>query len=218
MQNVQTKICGTTNLADARYCASLGADYLGFIQYLPSPRYVEPSLAREIIEWVEGPLSVGVFVDEDAGTINKISSDTGFDLVQLHGHEAPDFCARIERPVVKAIRVGPSDAAEDLLRVMETYESSVQSFLLDTYVEGTPGGTGKSFPWHIAERLSQHFRVFLAGGLSPDNIAEAIQKVNPMGVDVVSGVEDVPGRKSFEAIDAFFSTLDKTQNMPEDAA
>lgn len=212
MPNIQIKICGTTNLADARYCAALGADYLGFIQYAASPRYVDPTLAQEIIEWVEGPLSVGVFVNEDPDVVNQIASDTEFDLVQLHGDETPGYCSLIEKPVIKAIRVKASDTADQLLRVMEEYQSSVSSFLLDSFVHGVPGGTGRVLPWHIAAMVSRDYPVFLAGGLDPDNIVEAIEHVKPVGIDVASGVEEAPGRKSLKAIDRLFAALTSMQN------
>ncbi len=218
MPNVHIKICGTTNLADARYCAALGADYLGFIHYAASPRFVEPALAKEIIEWVEGPRSVGVFVDEDPDLVNKIAADTGFDLVQLHGDETSAYCELIEKPVIKAIRVRVSDTADELLRLMEEYQASVSSFLLDTYVDGVPGGTGKVLPWHIAATLSEKFPVFLAGGLDPGNIVEAIETVRPVGIDMASGLEEAPGRKSFEAIDKLFAALASMQNGVGDAS
>ena len=217
MPNIQIKICGTTNLADARYCAALGADYLGFIQHAASPRYVDPTLAQNIIEWVEGPRSVGVFVNEDPDQVNKIASDTGFDFVQLHGDETPNYCGLIEKPVIKAIRVKASDTVDQLLRVMEEYESSVSSFLLDSFVDGVPGGTGRVLPWHIAATVSRDHPVFLAGGLNADNIVEAVETVRPVGIDVVSGVEEAPGRKSFEAIDRLFAALTTTQNGSRDA-
>ncbi|MFV1980194.1 MAG: phosphoribosylanthranilate isomerase [Rhodothermia bacterium] len=218
MPNIQIKICGTTNLADARYCAALGVDYLGFIQYPASPRYVEPALAQEIIEWVEGPRSVGVFVNEDPDLVNKIASDTEFDLVQLHGDETPDYCSLIEKPVIKAIRVKASDTVDQIRRVMRDYQSSVSSFLLDSFVDGVPGGTGRVLPWRIAATVSQDYPVFLAGGLGPDNVVEAVETVRPVGIDVASGVEEAPGRKSFEAIDRLFAALTSMQNGTGDAA
>lgn len=207
MNAVEVKICGTTNLADARYCAARGADYLGFIQYIGSPRYVEPSFAKEIIEWVEGPRAVGVFVDENRDRVNEITTETGFDLVQLHGAETPEYCSSIEKPVIKAIRIRESDRSADVARTLAAYESAVSLFLLDTHVEGSPGGTGQVFSWELAASLSRDFPIFLAGGLNPDNVAEAVKAVKPAGVDVVSGVEEEHGRKSFEAVDRFFSAL-----------
>ncbi len=218
MLNVQIKICGTTNLADARYCASLGADYLGFVQYVGSPRFVEPTLAKEIIEWVEGPRSVGVFVDEDPDLVNKIASDTGFDLVQLHGDETPGYCSLIEKPVIKAIRVKASDTADQLRRVMDEYQASVSSFLLDSFVDGLPGGTGRTLPWRTAATVSRDYPLFLAGGLNSYNIVEAVETVRPVGIDVASGVEEAPGRKSFGAIDELFAALASMQNGSEDAS
>jgi phosphoribosylanthranilate isomerase len=208
MARVFVKTCGTTNLADARYCASLGADYLGFIQHEPSPRYVEPDLARDIIEWVEGPRSVGVFVDETADEVNRIAESAGFDLVQLHGSESAEYCRSIDLPVIKVIHVNGDDTSESLEERMARYESSVSSFLLDTKVDGKPGGTGTKFDWQVAKKVAQLYPVFLAGGLTPDNVAEAVSLVGPVGVDVVSGIEEAPGRKSFEEVDRFFAALE----------
>jgi len=212
MQNVQIKICGMTNLADARYCAALGADYLGFIQYPASPRYVHPTLAQEIIEWVEGPQSVGVFVNENPDAVNQIASDAGFDLVQLHGDETPEYCRQIEKPVIKAIRVKSSHTADQLRRTMEGYRSSVSLFLLDSFVLGLPGGTGRISPWRTAAAVSGDYPVILAGGLGADNVVEAVETVRPVGIDVASGVEKTPGRKNFEAVDRLFAAMTSMQN------
>ena len=207
MQTVQTKICGITNLADARYCASKGADYLGFVLYRESPRYVDSATAGDIIEWVDGPRPVAVFVDEEPALVNRIASEAGFGLVQLHGNESPEYCRKIDLPVIKAVRVHSDDTAESVAARMRDYASSVSSFLLDTYVDGVPGGTGQVFSWNVAAELSRDFPMFLAGGLNPSNIVNAVQTVRPVAIDVSSGVEESPGRKSFEAIDNLFSAL-----------
>lgn len=207
MRSVQVKICGTTNLADARYCAAAGADYLGFILHEPSPRYIDPDKAKQIIEWIEGPRSVGVFVNAKADDVNRIAAEVGFDLIQLHGHESPDYCRTIEKPVIKAIRIKETDTADSVAKILAGYEAVVSSFLLDTHVDGRFGGTGETFRWEIAASVSRDYSVFLAGGLTPDNVADAVTTVRPVAVDVASGVEEAPGRKSFESIDRFFPAL-----------
>ena len=217
MPTVQAKICGITNLADARYCAAMGADYLGFIQYDKSPRFVEADTAKQIIEWVAGPRSVGVFVDEDPEVVNRAAAETGFELVQLHGTESPEYCSLIKKPVIKAIRVKSDDSPDHVRAVMQSYRPHVFSFLLDTHIEGVHGGTGRTFPWKVAAAVSDEFPVFLAGGLNPSNIVEAVQTVNPVAVDVSSGVEHVPGRKNFEALDVLFAALTSLQASPSNA-
>ncbi|GIV62507.1 MAG: N-(5'-phosphoribosyl)anthranilate isomerase [Rhodothermaceae bacterium] len=202
------KICGITNLADARYCAAAGADYLGFIQHEGSPRYVDPATAREIIGWVYGARAVGVFVNADADTINRTAEATGFALVQLHGEEPPEVCAAVERPVIKALHVGPATTVNDLRRRMERYAPYVDHFLLDTRSPRARGGTGERFDWDIAAPLARDFSVFLAGGIDASNVSEAVTRVAPFAIDLASGVEAEPGRKDFDKLAAFFDVWD----------
>jgi phosphoribosylanthranilate isomerase len=218
MRSVQIKICGTTNLADARYCASLGADFLGFVQHRPSPRFVEPEVAKEIIEWIEGPRCVGVFVDEPSEFVNSACHEIGFDLVQLHGDESPEYCSQIDYPVIKAFRIRPGQTEEEVIDLLDRFRPVVEHVLLDSFVVGTAGGTGTSFEWDIAARAAREYPIFLAGGLRPDNVARAIQIARPAGVDVVSGVEEHPGRKSFELLDRFFEAATPTDNPPDHAS
>jgi phosphoribosylanthranilate isomerase len=233
------KICGITNLADARYAAGAGADLLGFIQHPGSPRFVEPKQIREMIEWIHGPRSVGVFVDVPSDQVNRIAAEAGFDYVQLHGNESPEDCRAIDRPVIKAVHVGGggvagSDTAEGLAEIAARYRGAVSHLLLDTARTGlrgddpgeglapqtatgddpgegfapqtaTSGGTGRVFDWVIIPDLDVPF--FLAGGLGPDNVSEAIRSARPFGVDVSSGVEESPGRKDFVLIDRFMAAV-----------
>ena len=120
------KICGLTNLEDARFCAGAGADFLGFIQYPKSPRYVAPEVAATIIAWVYGPESVGVFVNEEAATVNRVAEAANFALVQLHGDEPPELCAQIERPVIKAFRLRPETTVDQMRRKMESYREHAE--------------------------------------------------------------------------------------------
>ena len=203
----QLKICGITNLADARYCAAAGADYLGFIQYEKSPRYVSPDVAREIIGWMYGPKAVGVFVNEEAERVNQIAEETGFAMVQLHGTESPDFCAEMTLPVIKALHVSAETTPDMLKRQVDDYVDTVAYFLLDTKKAGLWGGTGISFDWQLARELADYAPLFLAGGLNATNIAEAIQTVQPFGVDLSSSLEESPGRKDIDKLAAFFDAF-----------
>ena len=197
------KICGLKTLADARFCAGAGVDYLGFIQHPPSPRYIPPDEAKEIKEWLHGPRTVGVFVNTDAETVNTSSETAGFDLVQLHGDESPSYCRRMSLPVIKAWTVRPKDTVRSLARILSAYENCVEAFLLDTWHPELAGGTGKTFDWDVARDLAKDFRIILAGGLGPANVKEAIHSVSPWGIDVSSGLESAPGVKDFDLITRF---------------
>ncbi|MCY4160184.1 MAG: phosphoribosylanthranilate isomerase [Bacteroidetes bacterium] len=203
----KVKICGLTTLADARFCAGAGADYLGFIQHPPSPRYISPDRAKEIKEWVHGPETVGVFVNVDAETVNLSSETAGFDIVQLHGDESPAYCRRITRPVIKAFSIRPNDTVRALSRIMDAYQGCVDYFLLDTWHSELPGGTGKVFDWSIAKNLATNFPTLLAGGLNPSNVKEAVRTVSPWGIDLSSGIEEIPGTKDFDLVTKFFESI-----------
>jgi len=207
VSNVRVKICGITNLADARYCAGAGADYLGFIQSPASPRYVDAETAKQIIEWVAGVKAVGVFVNADVTKVNDVARAAGFDIVQLHGDESVDYCKLIEPPAIKAFRVRNDQDPEELEERLLEYAPHVSAFLFDTYVENLPGGTGETFSWDIVSNLDIELPVFLAGGLRADNVADAIESVRPFAVDVSSGVEERPGQKDFEAVDRLFEAV-----------
>ena len=209
----RVKICGITTLADARFCAGAGADYLGFIQHLPSPRYITPEEAKEIKEWIYGPQTVGVFVNVDAETVNRSCDTAGFDLIQLHGDESPAYCRRMTRPIIKAFPVRPNDTVRSLSRILAAYEDCVETFLLDTWHPDLSGGTGKSFDWSVAKGLASDFPIILAGGLNVDNVQGAMETVSPWGMDVSSGLEDAPGRKSFELVTKFFDLI--SENDPD---
>ena len=203
----KVKICGLTTLADARFCAGAGADYLGFIQHPPSPRYISPDRAKKIKEWVHGPETVGVFVNVDAETVNLSSETAGFDIVQLHGDESPAYCRRITRPVIKAFSIRPNDTVRALSRIMDAYQGCVDYFLLDTWHSELPGGTGKVFDWSIAKNLATNFPTLLAGGLNPSNVKEAVRTVSPWGIDLSSGIEEIPGTKDFDLVTKFFESI-----------
>ena len=204
----KVKICGITTLADARFCAGAGADYLGYIQYPPSPRFIQPQDVGAISAWIYGPASVGVFVNEDAAAVNSAADLAGFDLIQLHGEESPAFCQRINRPVIKALRVGPDTAADDLADQIARYKDVAESILLDTWHPTLKGGTGLTFNWAQANAVASLAPVMLSGGLSPDNIAEAVRTVQPWGIDMSSSLESSPGQKEFARVTGLFAALD----------
>jgi phosphoribosylanthranilate isomerase len=190
---VRVKVCGITNHQDASMAIELGADALGFI-FAPSPRGIAPEEARDIIRAIPPFVqAVGVFVDEDPVTIRRIVHLCGLDFVQLHGDESPDLCRELMPNAIKAFRLKD----ESSLSVIGPYRGRVRAILLDTYVEGKKGGTGRAFDWNLAIK-AKGFQIptILSGGLNPDNIAEAISLVRPFGVDVNSGIEASPGKKS----------------------
>ena len=208
---VQVKICGITRLEDAQVAVEVGADALGFVFYPPSPRYVTPAQAEQIIQRLPPFVTtVGLFVDVPLDIVHDVARRCGLDRVQLHGRETPEFCARVKHPVIKAFRIKNVDSLANL----PGYR--VAAYLLDAYVEGAlPGGTGASFAWELAAQAKRYGPVILAGGLTPENIAAAITQIHPYGVDVSSGVECVPGVKDHQKIREFIqrakaAALEKT--------
>lgn len=204
MKNCQLKICGITNLDDARNCAAQGADFLGFIRYEKSPRYVEANVCKEILEWVSGAQSVGVYVNATSDFINADAAEVGFAYVQLSGDETPEMCAQISVPIIKGLRVKPDDTVTSLSMQMREFEPYVSYFLLDTYSKNEYGGTGHTFNWELADVLAQEFPIFLAGGLGAHNIREAVEIVAPFAIDLSSSVEEKAGVKDFDKLDALF--------------
>ena len=193
MHKVKIKICGITNLTDADTAIRLGADALGFI-FAPSPRRIAPQTAREIIGALPPFVkTVGVFVNEAPAAIRKVIDDCGLDLVQLHGDESPALCDELMPYTIKALRIKD----ESSLKTVQAYHGKVRALLLDTYSKEKAGGTGKTFDWELATKIKkQGTPVILSGGLAPANIVAAIRTVRPSAVDVNSGVEERPGKKS----------------------
>jgi len=198
---VRIKICGITNLEDARTALEAGADALGFNFYWRSPRYITPQNARLIIkELPSSLLTVGVFVNEDGpGTAARIAAEAGVTAVQLHGDESPAYChALAHYSVIKALRVGERFKVEDAI------DYQTDAILLDTFSPYARGGTGRRFDWSLARQTRDAVsKLYLAGGLTPENVAEAIAAVQPFAVDVCSGVESAPGRKDAARLCAF---------------
>jgi phosphoribosylanthranilate isomerase len=196
---VKVKICGITNLADAMAAVDLGADALGFVFFQKSPRYISYSDAASIIKKLPSfTTTIGVFVDEKPEQIEKKIGLTGIDVVQLHGNEPPEACS-FSRRIIKAIRVKSLESLEPLIH----YQGRVSAFLLDTFTPEIFGGTGQIFNWDIALDAKQFGEIILAGGLTPDNIAEAVRRVRPYGVDVSSGIESEKGKKDHRKLKLF---------------
>lgn len=194
------KICGITRLSDAQVAVACGASAVGFIFWSKSRRWVEPEQARAIARELPPFVTpVGVFVDETVERINAIADLVGLGAVQLHGDEAPEMVERLARPVVKAIgRIDEGVAARWPDRV---------TMLVDADDRVNYGGTGARADWSGAARLAAARRTILAGGVNPENVAEAVATVRPFGIDVSSGVEDAPGIKNPERIRALFEAL-----------
>jgi phosphoribosylanthranilate isomerase len=198
---VHVKICGIRSVEDAQAAVEAGADALGFVFYPPSPRYVTPEDADQIIRGLPPFVTtVGLFVDVPLDLINDIAARCRLDRIQLHGHEPPEFCRQLKQPVIKAFRIKNVDSLAQLPRY------TVSAYLLDAYVEGAlPGGTGASFPWDLAAQAKPYGPVILAGGLTPENVGAAIARIRPYGVDVSSGVERAPGLKDHQKVRAFIA-------------
>jgi len=200
--SVRVKICGITSADDARAAVGAGADALGFMFYEPSPRCVTPEQAAAIIAKLPTHVAkVGVFVDADEAAVRTTAAMAGLDTLQFHGSEPPEFCARFELRTIKAFRVKDSGS----LGQLPDYETD--AWLLDSYVQGVPGGTGERFNWDLAVEAKRLGRpILLAGGLTPENVGEADGQVTPYGLDVSSGVEAAPGRKDAAKVAAFIAS------------
>jgi phosphoribosylanthranilate isomerase len=196
---VKVKICGITNLADAVAAAEAGADALGFVFYGPSPRCISVEAAADLIRKLP-PLvmKVGVFVNAPEDFVVGAIRECDLNLLQFHGDEPPDYCVQFGLMSMKAFRI--RDAAS--LQALQSYPTD--AWLLDAYVTDRLGGTGDTFNWDLALEARNWGRpIFLAGGLTPGNVAEAVCRTKPYGVDVSSGVESVPGKKNRARVRAF---------------
>lgn len=202
---LKIKICGITNPEDAIAAVESGADALGFVFYPKSPRVITPETARSIISILPPFIvTVGVFVDEATETIEKTAAYAGLGAIQLHGSEPPESCS-LNRKVIKALRV--KDLSD--LEVLTSYKTA-SAYLLDTYSPHAFGGTGHVFNWEIALEAKKYGRIILAGGLDPDNIEEAVEMVQPYGIDVSSGVEGpVKGKKDHKKLKLFIERARK---------
>lgn len=207
MTQTRVKICGITNWPDARLAVDLGAAFLGFNFYVKSPRYIEPRAARRIAQRLPRHVeAVGIFVNEPDDFVAELAEYTKVGFVQLHGAESPRTVAALADlcGVIKAFRVRPGFRAASLARYADA-----AAILLDGFDRARRGGTGKAFDWRIARAAKKYGFIFLAGGLTPENVADAIRAAQPFAVDVASGVESRPGKKDVAKLRAFFRAVEK---------
>ena len=195
----RVKICGITNKNDAILACDSGADAIGLVFYPPSPRFVSNKQAADVVSALPPFItSVALFVNAQRQEIEQVLDEVAIDLIQFHGDETEEFCASFKRPYIKAVRM---KEGLDLYKVQNDY-ASARGLLLDTYKKGVPGGTGEAFNWDkVPHDLS--LPVILAGGLVPENIAQAIKQVKPYAVDVSGGVEASKGKKDRQKIIRF---------------
>lgn len=200
VQRTRVKVCGMTRVDDVQAAVALGVDAIGMILHAQSPRLINVQQAQQLRAKIPAFVSVvGVFVDCDAGTINDYSTQIGLDLIQLHGRESNDFGASLNTPFIKAIR---AQNAEQVAHAVTQYPDA-RALLLDPYVKGQHGGTGKQLDlslWPQKQATMHAQSLILAGGLSPDNVADAVNQVGPFAVDLNSGVESAPGIKDADLI------------------
>ncbi len=201
------KICGITNVEDARAAMEAGADMLGFIFFPPSPRYVTPEQARELVGFAKSigdVAAVGVFVSEPLDTVREVMATAGLDYVQLHGKETPEMVMEAGDGAFKTIHASDLDTAYAL---MANYQNAVTgrtpALMVDAPPAKLPGGNGIVADWGVARAVAAEFPILLAGGLNPDNVRDAIGQVQPYGVDVSSGVERAPGLKDHDKVREF---------------
>ncbi len=197
--STRVKICGITNLPDAQAAVEAGADALGFNFFEKSPRFIPTNTAAEISRALPPfTLRVGVFVNPAEQLVRRAIGECGLSMLQFHGDEAPEFCTQFGLMSMKAFRVRDAESLKELPK----YQTD--AWLLDAYASDAFGGTGEKFNWNLATEVQKLGKpVFLAGGLTPENVAEAVQQVQPFGVDVSSGVESSLGKKEHTRVRAF---------------
>jgi phosphoribosylanthranilate isomerase len=214
----RVKICGIGEKAHALAVIEAGGDFIGLI-FAPSQRRVTPDHARQIVSTVkkcsETTAVVGVFVNVPAPEVNRIADSCNLDWVQLSGDEPWEYCRQITRPLIKAVRIShdqyPEEIYANLASGARVLSSQRYIYLFDSQVKGKYGGTGTTFDWSLAREVAERFPVIIAGGLTPDNVAQAIEVVTPWGVDVSSGVE-VGGVKDIAKIRAFIEAVRKADD------
>jgi len=201
--STQVKICGITNLTDAQAAVEAGVDLLGFVFCEKSPRHMTIPAVAEISKQLPlFILRVGVFVNAPKKLVKHAITECGLGLLQFHGNERPEFCTQFGLMNMKAFRIRDSES----LTALPKYPTD--AWLLDTYVKGKRGGTGEKFNWDLAVEAQKFGKpIFLAGGLTPENVAKAVCKVRPFGVDVSSGVESSPGKKDHAKVKAFIQAV-----------
>ena len=193
------KICGITRMDDAEAAVAAGAGAIGFIFWPKSPRFIEPYRARKIVAALPPFVTaVGVFVNQPVAHVNGVASLVRLGAVQLHGDETPEFAAAVTTPVIKALSIGAANVRPWPARVR---------LLLDVHDPVSRGGTGRTIDWTAAADLASQREILLAGGLTPDNVAAAVARVRPLGIDVSSGVERAPGIKDHQRLRALFEAV-----------
>jgi len=209
----QVKICGINNKEDALYAAACGAAALGFIFYPPSPRNINPEDARKIISVLPDELvKVGVFVNENVAEIKRVMEYCGFDMIQLHGDESPEYCRDFPASrIIKAVELKNNDDLNHALNY------AVAALLMDSHHAGLYGGTGKKANWKLASRIKNKKPLILSGGLNEGNIAEALQTVAPAALDINSGVESEPGKKDHGKLARIFDIIRAVNTTPDNA-
>ncbi|MDH5407572.1 MAG: phosphoribosylanthranilate isomerase [Gammaproteobacteria bacterium] len=199
----RAKICGLTRTEDVAAAVEAGADAIGLVFYTPSPRHVDIEHAAKLAKSAPAFVTVvGLFVNASEADVNSVIDKVDIDLLQFHGDESEAFCRSFNRPYIKAVRVA---SAKDITQADREF-STARALLLDTYVEGTPGGTGESFDWSMIPADTKR-PLILAGGLNPENVATAIKTVKPYAVDVSGGVESAKGIKDHDKIRAFMKEV-----------
>jgi len=197
---VKIKICGITNKEDALDAARLGADMLGFVFYKGSKRFVKPEIARDIIDFIPASVAkVGVFVDQKNEEVLAIAEEAGLDILQFHGSESAGYCAYFSPrfKVMKAFRI------KDRMSFKGVNKYNTDYYLFDTHVEGSAGGTGKSFDWDLLKDMHILKSFFVSGGLNASNVGRAIGEFTPYGVDASSSLEISPGKKDLGLVKKF---------------
>ena len=199
---VKVKICGITNAEDAAVAVEAGADAVGFVFHKKSPRCAEAAIVKGIVKMLPPfVLPIGVFVNEEANVVRDLMDRCGLALAQLHGDESAAYCGALGRPMLKAIRL--KDRRSFLALAEFQGRAGVRGFLVDAFSSDAYGGTGQVADWALAAEAASAATILLAGGLTPENVSQAIQLVHPYGVDVSSGVEASPGKKDHEKVRAF---------------
>jgi phosphoribosylanthranilate isomerase len=203
----QVKICGLTSVADALLASEAGADLIGLMFYDQSPRHITLATAVEISRALPPfVLRVGVFVNPDEALVKRAIGECGLSLLQFHGDERSDFCTQFGVMCLKAVRVRDAESLNQLANFQ------TDAFLLDAHSNGSLGGTGEKFNWELAVEAQKFGRpIFLAGGLTPENVADAVKQVRPFAVDVSSGVESAPGKKDAAKVRAFIQAVKNTK-------
>ena len=204
---ITTKICGITRLEDANFAAENGASAIGYIFYKKSPRYISLNRSKYISDNLsKNIIKVGVFVDHDTKFISEAIKITKLDIIQLHGDESPKFCEQFQVPIIKAFRIKNFKSFSSL----NNY-NNVSAFLFDSFSKDSHGGTGHTFDWSLIKNTHK-IPFILSGGLNLNNVLEAIKIVQPMAIDISSGVELEPGLKDHSKIKRLFLKLKSTQN------